>query len=156
LIDGNGAFDYRVSSELNFDFLEFFIDGNLIQEWSGEAGWTTFTFPVTSGTHTLEWRYAKDPGNRAGLDAAFIDDVSLPIAVPKDSTTPAKLTWAMGTDNSLFINVFGQTNQFYIIETSADLIHWQQVSTTAAENGFVRFDPGALSNPVQFYRAVVP
>jgi hypothetical protein len=155
-VQGNGSFDYRVSSELNFDFLKFFVDGNLVQQWSGEAGWTTFTFPLTSGQHTLEWRYTKDPGGRDGLDAAFIDDVSLPIPLAKGPDAPAKLQWTQGTDGSLFINVFGQTNQLYIIETSTDLIHWQNVSTTAAENGFFRITPDTLSNPVQFYRAIVP
>jgi hypothetical protein len=154
---GNGSFDYRVSSELNFDFLKFFIDGLLIHQWSGEAGWTTFTFPVPSGLHTLEWSYAKDPSGSAGFDAAFIDNVTLPIVLPTDSTTPAHLQWVQGTDGSLTINLTGQINQQYVIQTSTDLIHWQNLSTSAAENGIVRIDPGPLSSqPYLFYRAVVP
>ena len=153
---GFGSFDYRISSELNFDFLKLFLDGTLVQKWSGEAGWTTLTFPVPSGTHTLEWRYTKDPNGSAGLDAAFIDNVILPIVLPKDSTTPAQISWVQGADGSLVINVAGQTNQQYILQVSVDLVHWRNFASGPAENGFLRIDPGALSNPVQFYRAVVP
>jgi hypothetical protein len=151
-----GSFDFFVSSELNFDFLKFFIDGSLVQQWSGQAGWTTFSFPVTSGTHMLEWRYAKDPSGSAGFDAAFIDNVNLPILLPKDSTTPAHLGWVQGLDGNWYINLSGQVNQQYILQTSTDLVHWQNVSTIAAENGLIRLSPGALSSPVQFYRVVVP
>jgi hypothetical protein len=152
----DGSFDYRVSSELGFDFLKFFVDGSEVHEWSGEAGWTTFTFPLPTGTHTLEWRYIKDPSGTAGLDAAFIDNVILPIALPKDNTTPAHLQWVRSTDGALFINLLGQTNQQYILQTSADLVNWQNLSSGVADNGFLRIDPGALTNRIQFYRAVVP
>ena len=152
----NGSFDYLVSSELNFDLLKLFIDGNLIQQWSGQLGWATFNFPVPSGVHTLEWRYVKDPSRTSGMDAAFVDNVHLPIVLPKNSTTPAHLAWVQGSDGSLTITVSGQANQQYILQTSTDLIHWQDVSTAAAENGVIRIDPGPLSQPALFYRAVVP
>jgi hypothetical protein len=155
-VAGNGAFDYRVSSELAFDFLKFFVDGAQVQQWSGDVGWTSFAFPLTTGTHTLEWRYAKDPSGSSGFDAALIDNVVLPIAVAKNSTTPARLQWVHGTDGTIFINILGQTNQFYILQTSADLIHWQDVSTGVASFGFIRVDPGSLTSPAQFYRAVSP
>lgn len=153
---GQGAFNYRVSSELNFDFLSFFIDGSLVQHWSGEAGWATFNFPVPSGFHTLEWRYSKDPSGSSGMDAAFIDNVLLPIVLPTDSTTPARLSWIQGADGSIFLNVAGQVNQQYVIQTSTDLVHWQNLSSGAAQNGVLRISPGPLSTGAQFYRAVVP
>lgn len=153
---GQGSFEYRVSSEVNFDFLNFFIDGSLVQHWSGEAGWATFNFPVPSGFHTLEWRYSKDPSGSSGLDAAFIDNVLLPILLPTDRTTPANLTWVQGADGALFINLSGQVDQQYILQTSTDLIHWQNLSTGSAQNGVLRISPGPLSNSAQFYRAVVP
>ena len=155
-VDGFGSFDYRVSSEKNFDFLKFAVDGTLVQHWSGEAGWTTFTFPISTGTHTLQWTYAKDPSGSDGLDAAFIDNVSLPLSVPKNSTTPAQLQFVMGTDGALFINVFGQTNQQYILQTSTDLKSWQNLSSGFADYGYLRIDTGALTNRAQFYRAVSP
>src|SRR5581483_4575088 len=155
-VGSTGSFDFRVSSELNFDFLKFFIDGILVQQWSGQVGWATYSFPLTTGTHTLEWRYAKDPSGSAGLDAAFVDNVNLPILLPKDSTTAATLTWLQGTDGSLNLNVAGQINQQYVLQISTDLIHWQDVSTGTAQNGVLRISPVTISGSVQFYRVVVP
>jgi hypothetical protein len=155
-LEGLGSFDYRVSSESGFDFLQFFIDGRLVHQWSGEAGWTTFTFPVSAGYHTLEWTYAKDPGGSAGFDAAFIDNVSLPILVPKNSFTPARLQLVNATDGTLFINVLGQSNQQYILQTSTDLKHWQNISSGSADYGYLRIDTGPTTNTTRFYRAVSP
>jgi hypothetical protein len=80
----------------------------------------------------------------------------LPIVLPTNSTTPGHLQWVQGSDGSLTINLTGQVNQQYVIQTSTDLIHWQNFSTGAAENGILRINPGPLSIPYQFYRAVVP
>ena len=81
---GNGSFDYRVSSELNFDTLKFLVDGVQQQQWSGDVPWANFALPLTAGTHTLEWRYSKDANGNFGLDAAFIDNVNLPLGVGID------------------------------------------------------------------------
>lgn len=76
---GTGSFDYFVSSEAGYDFFSFYVDGVLLQRWSGEFGWATYSFPLTATNHTLEWRYSKDASISSGLDAAFIDDVNLPL-----------------------------------------------------------------------------
>ena len=39
----------------------------------------------------MEWRNAKDSSLAAWLDAAFLDDVGLPIRVALDATSPAFL-----------------------------------------------------------------
>jgi uncharacterized repeat protein (TIGR01451 family) len=78
---GIASFDYLVSSEQYWDFLNFYVDGVLVQQWSGEVGWATFSFPLTATNHTLEWTYVKDPSFSSGLDAAFIDNVNLPTFV---------------------------------------------------------------------------
>jgi uncharacterized repeat protein (TIGR01451 family) len=75
---GVASFYVKVSSELNWDFLNFYVDGVLQRQWSGEIDWTGFSFPLTFGIHTLEWRYIKDASGSAGLDSAFIDNVNVP------------------------------------------------------------------------------
>lgn len=75
---GNVSFAGKVSSEANFDFLEFYIDGVLKGSWSGEWGWSVVSFPISAGTHTLLWRYVKDGSLIEGSDAAWIDSVLLP------------------------------------------------------------------------------
>ena len=151
-----GSFDYRVSSEEFFDVLDFYVDGVLLQQWSGEVGWATFSFPLTATNHTLEWRYTKDATLSSGLDAAFIDNVNLPLVVPPDNAAPAHLRLGRQTDPAFYIDLFGQTNQRYIVQTSTNLINWQNISTNVATGGFLRVaDPASQSNSVRFYRAVV-
>jgi len=75
--DGDISFYYRVSSESGYDYLRFYIDGVKQDEWSGEKDWSQVSFPVKSGTRTLEWTYSKDSSSAAGEDTAWIDDIAL-------------------------------------------------------------------------------
>ena len=75
---GTVSFARKVSSEPNFDFLEFYIDGGLQNRWSGEVAWSVVSFPISAGTHTLLWRYVKNGSVSSGSDAAWIDSVQLP------------------------------------------------------------------------------
>ena len=70
------SFWYKVSSEADYDFFEFYIDGSEIIKESGEIGWTQFTNNSLSNTnHTFEWRYTKDGSVDAGSDKAWVDKV---------------------------------------------------------------------------------
>jgi hypothetical protein len=72
------SFVRKVSSEENYDFLKFYIDGNLIDEWSGEMDWTLKKYPVSEGFHTLKWSYEKDISQASGSDCAFLDSIVFP------------------------------------------------------------------------------
>ncbi|WP_299888036.1 hypothetical protein [uncultured Lacinutrix sp.] len=77
------SFFYEVSSEATFDFLEFSVDGAVIESWSGTIGWTNYVYNFASaGTHTLRWRYFKDFTDDGGDDLARIDDISLVSSAP--------------------------------------------------------------------------
>jgi hypothetical protein len=154
---GQGSFAYSVSSEANWATLNFYIDGVLLRTWSGDVPWANYAFPLTSGTHTLEWRYAKTIADVVGLDAAFIDDVTLPILLPLNGSTRATLVFARQTDGTPSLTLYGQTNQVYTVQTSTDLRSWQNLSTATAVNGFIRIiDSSGFTNAPLFYRAVVP
>jgi hypothetical protein len=94
-VAGNISFARRVSSEAAFDCFRFLLDGvqqsvgGTCDTGSGASGlvdWTSVSIPVTAGQHTLTWSYEKDDSNAAGTDAAWIDNVSLPlVAAPKAS-----------------------------------------------------------------------
>ena len=51
--DGEISYMKKVSSESNYDFLKFYIDGQLQGEWSGEVSWSAETFLVNAGQHTF-------------------------------------------------------------------------------------------------------
>ena len=77
--NGTVAFSYNVSSEANYDFLIFSIDGVQLAQWSGtQSG--NFSTPVSLGQHTLTWSYVKDGSVSTGSDAAWVDDVTIPLA----------------------------------------------------------------------------
>ena len=74
----NGSFAYKVDSESSYDFLIFSVDGAQVESWSGDTGWSNYSFPLSAGTHTLQWTYSKDQSVSNGQDAAWIDNLDLP------------------------------------------------------------------------------
>jgi subtilisin family serine protease len=94
-VDASGdlSFWYLVSSEANYDYLEFFVDGGQAGGWSGTVGWSEAVVPVTAGTHTFTWKYTKDGSVDTGSDAAWVDYITFPtlgpIPRPELSVAPA-------------------------------------------------------------------
>jgi len=152
---GSASFDLRVSSEPSWDLLSFLVDGSPVHQWSGEVAWTSYSFALSAGSHTLEWRYSKDANNSMGMDAAFIDNVMLPVFTPGGAVTPAVLTAQTQTDGLVFIMVQGQTNQVYDVQASTDLVNWQTIASPVLTGGYAYvLDPGSATNQLRFYRAV--
>ena len=78
LADGEISFYKKVSSESNWDKLYFYIDNIELGNWSGNESWSQVSYPVTVGTHTFKWSYAKDYSQSSGSDCAWIDDIQFP------------------------------------------------------------------------------
>ena len=76
--DGFISFYKKVSSEANYDFLRFYIDGTLQDQWSGEVEWSKEEYEVMAGAHTFKWEYMKDSGVANGSDAAWVDFIVMP------------------------------------------------------------------------------
>ncbi len=57
---GYTTFYWRTSSEAMFDTLDFYMDGELRNSWSGINPWSFYSEAVTSGSHTFTWEYNKD------------------------------------------------------------------------------------------------
>jgi hypothetical protein len=75
-VDGTISFWHSESTEEFYDFLVFRIDGQFIDEWSGDGAWAENTFNVAAGQHTFTWEYDKDDCCIEGSDHVWIDDVS--------------------------------------------------------------------------------
>ena len=151
---GVASFDYKVSSETNFDSLQFDLNGVLQQSWSGEiSGFlrSVARFAVPAGTNTFEWRYAKDTVGSLGLDAAFIDNLDLPLIAPS-------LRLLNPTPTGFQVQFQGSSTQPVRIQASADLASWQTLATTnLAAGAVVQFtDAQAPNYGFRFYRAVSP
>ena len=76
-ITGPGIFEfyYRCSSEEDFDFFTFTLNGEEEFSVSGQVEWRKHTVTIPAGNHTLLWEYQKDFSNSVGGDAAWIDQV---------------------------------------------------------------------------------
>lgn len=88
------SFYRKVSSEPSYDYLRFYIDDVLQEQWSGEYDWTEESYPVLAGVKTFKWVYFKDGSVSSGSDCAWIDYIILPpIATiePEISVNPATI-----------------------------------------------------------------
>lgn len=72
------GFAVKLSSLSSFHSLEFSIDGEKKDEFSGVWNDYSFkTYPVTPGVRTFKWNYRKGPGTAAGEDCAWIDAIRI-------------------------------------------------------------------------------
>lgn len=78
MYDDSISFYRKVSSQVLSDFLRFYIDGNLIANWSGNQDWKRFAYPVLAGPHTFKWVYQKDGTGNMNQDAAWTDFIVFP------------------------------------------------------------------------------
>ncbi|HPI26510.1 MAG TPA: T9SS type A sorting domain-containing protein, partial [Candidatus Cloacimonadota bacterium] len=78
-VDGIVSFWKKVSSEVGRDYLKFYINGMLKNQWSGiDENYSQVSYMVAAGTNTYRWEYAKDNSVSAGSDCVWIDDVVFP------------------------------------------------------------------------------
>jgi len=83
-VTGSGvlAFDWKVSSEADYDVLRFYeVGGTVTNLISGTGGdWVRIFVAVSSepdATHTFRWEYGKDPiGDYVGEDCGWVDAIS--------------------------------------------------------------------------------
>lgn len=77
-VEGTVEFYSRVSSEANYDFGRFYIDGVQQLQESGytNSAWNYHTYDVTAGSHTFKWSYEKDVNTDRGEDCYYIDDIT--------------------------------------------------------------------------------
>ena len=79
LVMGPGTiqFYWRVSSEPDFDWLQFSRGGEELAAISGEQNWAMFTTNLVEGIQELSWRYTKDGGVGMNQDRAYLDQITL-------------------------------------------------------------------------------
>lgn len=78
LVNDSITFYRAVSSELNYDYLKFYIDNVSVGSWSGVAAWSRQAYAVTAGVHTFKWEYMKDQVVDDNSDCSWVDNVVFP------------------------------------------------------------------------------
>ncbi len=110
-----GSFWWKVSSEADFDYLYFAIDGEIIGEISGDVDWEQASFELSEGEHELQWIYEKDEGGADGADRGWLDrlELSLPNVPLKITQQPSDQTVVVGQSVSFTVVVEGSGNIAY-------------------------------------------
>jgi hypothetical protein len=72
------SFELFSSTEYDYDWLYFMVDGAVLGQWSGLNYWTQALFEIPAGPHTLEWRYQKNDFGSDGDDAVWVDNIIIP------------------------------------------------------------------------------
>ena len=84
-------FNWKVSSETNFDILKFYINDELSDQISGSIDWNEKKYLITEGSTELKWIYSKDGSVSSGEDCGWIDNLKL--YKTKIDTTPDTVTY---------------------------------------------------------------
>lgn len=66
-------FNWRVSSESDYDYLSFYINDVLQDRISGEVDWQEIGYSLTAGANSLKWVYSKDGSQSEGFDRGWVD-----------------------------------------------------------------------------------
>ncbi|MBR4229329.1 MAG: T9SS type A sorting domain-containing protein [Bacteroidales bacterium] len=101
------SFYYRVSSEANYDKFHFLIDNVSQFDASGDVDWTRAAYPLSAGTHTLTFRYAKDYSVSNGSDCAWIDNIVVPS--PSNTVTFSQIDLCQGDIHIVSNDTIGLT-----------------------------------------------
>ncbi|MBR1513655.1 MAG: hypothetical protein IJ622_05110, partial [Bacteroidales bacterium] len=77
-IPANGMMSFfgKISSEQNWDYGYFYIDGQQMGAYTGAGSWGERKFNITEGTHTFRWSYQKDGSVDSNDDCFYVDYVN--------------------------------------------------------------------------------
>jgi hypothetical protein len=72
------SFFRKVSSESGMDYLKFYIDNVMIDQWSGNQDWAWMSYNLKPGMHTFRWSFEKNESISQGYDGGWIDYIVFP------------------------------------------------------------------------------
>ena len=143
------SFWWKVSSEANYDYLRFLLDGARLDSISGEVGWQFRTVNVGFGSHLAHWRYSKDAAVSMGQDAGWVDEVNW---------APFRITaGSLQTNGTFRMTLTGVSASTCVIQVSSNLTTWTTLETISITQPVTTFVDSAATNSTQrFYRALLP
>ncbi|MCG7533843.1 M4 family metallopeptidase [Pseudoalteromonas sp. OOF1S-7] len=101
---GSLVFDYKVSSEANFDFFTVYLNDQQILRESGDVDWRTHEFVLpSSGQHTISFEYYKDGSVSTGEDAVFINNIRLNTGFKDTDQDGLYDVWEAGNGHDPFV-----------------------------------------------------
>ncbi|MBU2565620.1 MAG: pre-peptidase C-terminal domain-containing protein [Candidatus Thermoplasmatota archaeon] len=142
---GTLTFYWKVSSESNYDYLRFYIDGTEQTKISGSVSWAQKSYSISSGSHTLQWKYTKDGSVSSGSDCGWLDkvvftggDTTPPVisSVQSSSITSsgATITWTTDEASSSVVE-YGTTTSYGSTATGSNGVTSHSVSLSGLTAG---------------------
>jgi hypothetical protein len=126
--DSEISFYKKVSSELSYDFLKFYVNNSKKGEWSGEIDWSEETYELSAGTHTLRWEYSKDYGYDEGEDCVWIDNIKFPptaVVVDVETVTEQNIEIYPNPNNGAFCIELGNIESVVTIYNTMGQVVYQ-------------------------------
>ena len=124
-------FDYQVSSEKDYDKLEFMIDNQNIHSWSGsDSG--KYSYELTHGSYVIAWRYSKDVSTSYNQDTAWIDNISILPANNDGGSIPTE-----SGQYTFNISVTDDRNQFTEKQFFLEVVEPVKILTSKINNAVV-------------------
>jgi len=155
----NVAFWWKVSSETNADNLEFYLNGVVQTNISGETDWQRQSFALQTNLQTLLWKYSKDGSVTEGQDRGWVDQVGVtPQQGDPDLPSPFSLTSPTRLPDGRFqLTLSGEAQRFYQILVSTNLTSWSTLTSFTNTNPNTTIVDSAASNfSRRFYKGVTP
>jgi len=128
------SFYKKVSSENTYDFLQFYVDNNKLDEWSGEVSWSRSAYYLSAGNHNLKWTYIKDYSVSSGEDAGFIDFIIFPpiyqpLNIPNhESLISSIMAYPNPCTDMLYINMNAREQGNYSLQLNNQLGQTMNIS----------------------------
>jgi hypothetical protein len=166
--DGEISFFKKVSTEASYDFFYFYIDNELMGQWSGEMDWSESIFPLSTGEHTLEWIYEKDGYVDEGSDSVWLDNIHMPrqagavvfypprnlvgevyYDTPNPYDNTMMITWEEPLQGSADLESYGIYRNYELIQTvNSNQLSFSEVNPPIYQNSEVHYYVVAnYSNP---------
>lgn len=112
-------FDWKVSSELNYDKLRFYLNGEeAVAPLSGNVPWQQVAIDIPPGPCTLRWSYTKDGSQAHGADRGWIDKV----AILRPDNGIGNVTRL--NEGASIVPVKKERFPGYYLDHSPDLVNW--------------------------------
>lgn len=93
------TFEWSVDSEENIGILSFNVDGRAVRQISGMVDFTTVTYDIGEGEHTLTWTYSKTSETNVGLDLGMVRNINLQNTTPGEWVSETAIGSSMNVEN---------------------------------------------------------
>jgi hypothetical protein len=137
------TFWWKVSSESNYDWLQFWVNG-YTNRISGEVDWQRQVANVPPGLQTLNWRYFKDDGLSVGLDSAWLAAVTFVPGIWIELAGPI-------TNNQCRLLLHAIPGNLYEVLVSTNLAKWTSLTAIVPTNTSTVFLDGNAGTSARFY-----